>query len=256
MIFGARDATLAAKIPKRIAMAILWFVRSKATVCGPYLTQDLRERISAREFGSDAVIWWRGQRTWLPLSEWDERASAILESVHEQLQKKIWYVVTKEGEEGPLVQRELIEMLRGMPDLSRVRIRTEGSKKTKPVYEVQDIIEIIGADRRESERVPITGDISLLRKNRAPHWLNLKAAEISLGGIGIDGAHDLQNGDHFTASLRSEDLPDELQFDGEVVYVSPKGMAGIRFVNLSLEATAAIHDYSQKFVSSRKPSVG
>jgi hypothetical protein len=210
-------------------------------------TEQLIAKMGAEQFPPDTFVWWKGQRDWIPIDFWREHMQDILESVASQTQKAMWKIYFGSKEIGPLTRTELIQNLKLLPDLSKVYILSEGMAQKKPVFEMHDVMELMGIDRREFERTPLRGEVRCTRTKRSPRTFNLKAAGLSIGGIGVTGDHDFERGDELTLHVSSPDMGGKIQVQGEVVYVTNTGFAGIRFQKVTAEAGIFIHDYVKQF---------
>lgn len=228
-------------------MAKLWFLYINNVVSGPFTTEKIKERKSIGEIGASTFIWWKGQREWITLDTWESQLDSILQSVTTTKQKQIWYIDNGTSQLGPLTQSELIENLRAETDLAPIRVWAVGMPNWKGVYEMFDIMELLGISRREHERAPLMGSVVVTRSNIDPKGFKVKAASISIAGIGVAGAQDLHRGDVLSILINSSDLPSQLHARGEVVYVTPSGYAGIRFHAVHAEMHSIIQDYVKKF---------
>jgi len=94
------------------------------------------------------------------------------------------------------------------------------------------------------------GSVAVSRGNEDPKGFVIKAASISVAGLGLGGAHALRRGDEISLLIRSGDLPSNIHARGEVVYVTDAGYAGVRFTLINSENQSLIHDYVKRFITS------
>lgn len=120
-------------------------------------------------------------------------------------------------------------------------------KAWKSLYEVNEVMELLGISRREHLRAPLMGTVAVTRSNEDPRGFVAKAASVSVAGIGLSEAFDLRRGDEISILIKSNDIPGNLHIRGEVAYATDEGQAGIRFLTIHPEMHALIHDYVKRF---------
>ena len=230
-------------------MALFCFVNSKSQIFGPYPPEDLSVRIDKNEFSKEALIWWHGQRQWLPIADWKDHVASILATEEKAAQTLIWHVFHDDLTTGPLSRKEMLELLGSLNALHGVSAQSSAMAQPKPVFELKDVIAQLGVDRRQTERTPLIGKATISVINRAIAPLRLTVAEISLGGAGVDGGHALLTGDQVKIVIESENLPASLDASAEVIYVSRLGIVGLRFTELAPETRELIEAYVRRFTS-------
>jgi Tfp pilus assembly protein PilZ len=230
-------------------MNYAWFLYSNDVVTGPFTTEQVKEKIDLNMLDSKSFVWWKGQREWIALNLWQEQLPQLLDTGLGQKQKPIWYIDIENSPLGPLTQAELIQNLRGMTDLTEVRLWAVGMKKWCGFFEMHDVMEMLGFSRRENDRAPLMGTVAVSRGNEDPKGFVIKAASISVAGLGLAGAHALRRGDEISLLIRSGDLPSNIHARGEVAYVTDSGYAGVRFTLINSENQSLIHDYVKRFLT-------
>ncbi len=215
-------------------------------VKGPFSTEQIEAGLQTGDIAGSSFIWWKGQREWMPINLWKSQLPTILDAQN-QLQKPVWYIDVGASPMGPLTQAELIGNLRALEELSRVRIWAVGMKKWMSIFEMHDVMELIGISRRETDRAPLMGSVALSRSNDDPKSFMLRAASISINGLGLSGAHDLRRGDEVAMLVKSTELASHLHVRGTVIYVTEAGYAGIRFTTANSETQSLIFDYVKRF---------
>jgi hypothetical protein len=232
-------------------MAQAWFLYTDDIVSGPFSTEEVQTKLGTGQLTTKSFIWWKGQREWISLSMWQDQLSQILEAGVTQTQKAVWYADLGTTPIGPLTQAELIQTLKPYTDLGRVRLWAVGMEKWMSLFEVHDVMELLGISRREFERAPLMGTVAITRGNEDPKGFVVKAGSISVAGMGVANAHDLRRGDDIALLIKSKDLPNVLHVRGEVVYVTESGYAGVRFFKVHPESHSIIHDYVKRFTDTR-----
>ncbi len=149
-------------------MSQTWFIYSNDVVTGPFSTEEVQSKLSATELNGNSFIWWKGQREWTQISVWQADLDNILATLVTHLQKAIWYIDVGASPLGPLTQNELLETLRSVTDLSRVRLWAVGMKKWQTLFELHDVMELLGISRREHDRAPLMGTVAITRSNEDP----------------------------------------------------------------------------------------
>lgn len=211
-------------------------------------TEAVRDGLVAGKWPSDAYVWWKGQREWLAIRTWELQLDRLLQNEKTAAQP-IWYIDVGAPEPmGPVTMSELLDVLRGAKNLAKTRLWTAGYASWISLFEVPDVMENLGLSRRESERAPLMGSAMIQRPTEGLAPITVATASISLGGMGLNGAHDMHKGDHCQIVIKSPDFPQTLHLNGETIYVTPNGYAGVKFDRVQPETHSLIHDYIRRFV--------
>lgn len=229
-------------------MSHAWFLYIDNVVSGPFSTDQVKSKIQEDDLKAKCFIWWKGQREWIPVSTWEKDLDAILEATANANKKPIWYVdIGGTKPAGPLTQNEMVEMIKSAREIDRIRLWSVGMKQWQSLFELHDIMEMVGISRRETPRAPLMGTVAINRIGPEPKGLVVRAASISVAGIGVADASELRRGDEVALLVKSPDLKSSIHVRGEVVYVTPNGYAGVRFHQIHPEAKSIIHDYVKRF---------
>ncbi len=224
-----------------------WFIYSDDVTSGPFSTEDVRQKVTMGLVDSNSHIWWKGQREWIPITTWLSQADSIIQNAADRSKKPVWYVDSGKSPTGPLIETELIDHLKTCTSLSRVRLWAVGMEKWTSLFELSEVMELLGLSRRENERAPLMGTVAVSRSNDDPQGFVLRAASISVAGMGVQGRHDLRAGDSISLVVKSGEIPSNLHLRGEIAYVTSNGYAGIRFEKILPEMHSMIVDYLNKF---------
>jgi hypothetical protein len=235
-------------------MAHAWFLSSQDVVSGPFSTEQVQLKLGSGQLSAESFIWWKGQREWISVAVWQLQLPQILEASTAQTQKAVWYADIGTAPLGPLTQTELIQTLKPIGDLGRVRLWAVGMEKWMNLFEVHDVMEMLGISRREFERAPLMGTVAVTRGNEDPKGFVVKAGSLSVAGMGVSNAHELRRGDDIALLIKSKDLASVIHVRGEVVYVTDAGYAGIRFMKVHPETHSLIHDYVKRFTETTNAS--
>ena len=230
-------------------MTHAWFIYSNDVTSGPFSTEDVHQKITMGLLGANAHIWWKGQREWIPVTTWLNQVDRIIQNSVDRSQKPVWYVDSGKSPTGPLTEKELIDHLKTCSSLARVRLWAVGMEKWTSLFELAEVMELLGLSRRENERAPLMGTVAVSRSNDDPQGYVLRAASISVAGMGVQGRHDLRAGDSISVVVKSGEIPTNLHLRGEIAYVTSNGYAGIRFEKIMPEMHSMIVDYVKKFNS-------
>jgi hypothetical protein len=231
-----------------------WFIYSNEVVSGPFDTDTVRGKLRAGQLAAGTFIWWKGQREWIPVASWESQLEQILQTAVDRSQKSVWYLENGGQPVGPLTQNELLDNLRSIPHLNRVRLWAVGMKKWSSLFALPDVMELLGMSRRENERAPLMGSVAVTRSNDDPRGYVLRAASISVAGMGVTGAHDLRVGDMLSLLIKSTEFPDSLHLRGQIAYVTEQGYAGVRFELVPPEMQGMIFDYVKRFNAEAVPA--
>lgn len=224
-----------------------WFVYLNDVVTGPLSTAEVQEKLRGNLIPMDGFIWCRGEREWMPLSQWETRLPDLIEAHKEQAEARAWYLDLGSGSIGPLLQAEVLDNLKGLQDFRHARVWTAGMKTWTKIYEVHDIMEPLGISRRVNTRAPLTGTVVVTRARDETKSFMLRAASVSVAGIGVNGTHDLCKDDRILLVIKSPDLPGSIHLSGEVAYVNTQGYAGVRFETVPAEIQTLLYDYVKRF---------
>ena len=230
-------------------MSHAWFIYSNEVVSGPFDTDTVREKLQDGHLSSGCFVWWKGQREWIQVAAWENQLDQLLEVAVERAQKPVWYMESAGNPVGPLTQNELIDNLRGIAHLNRIRLWAVGMKKWSSLFALPDIMELLGISRRENERAPLMGTVAVSRSNDDPRGFMVKTASISVAGMGLVGSHDLRVGDSVSLLIKSNEFPNNIHVRGQIAYVTAQGYAGIRFEVVNSETQGLILDYVKRFNS-------
>jgi hypothetical protein len=228
-------------------MPRIWFLYASELVTGPFTTDQVESKLEDGSFPFDGFVWWKGQPEWVAVATWQENLPQILASYDESQRKSIWYIEADGSNIGPLTQTEMIKHLNAQTDLSKLKLWATGMPGWRRVFELHSVMEQLGLSRREHERAPLMGTIALTRSNDDPRGYVLKPASISVGGLGVNGEHDLRKGDQVSMLIKSPDLPGNLHLRGIVTYVNSRNFAGIRFERVHPETAVIIQEYVRRF---------
>lgn len=224
-----------------------WFIHRDGAVLGPFTAKEVDERVAAGTLGLDCLVWARGSNEWLPMSQWKELSSKVEESAKSG-PERIWYCDSGAGQPaGPLTQHELVEHLKGLNRWDLVTLWGTGLLRWLPLFEVPEVMDLVGISRREHPRAPLLGQVALTSAGSSTPAQMLPTLTVSIGGFGVKSAGFLSRGDRVQIALKSNDLPSIIHAVGEVLYISRSGEAGIRFIDLSPHAKIILNDHISRF---------
>lgn len=228
-------------------MKTLWFIHSAGSVWGPFSSAEVQSRIDSHSFDTNSLVWARGTNEWLPLSEWST-LNKKLDIAAKQAVSKVWYCDSGTGAPvGPLTQEELIQHLQGLNRWDIVTLWGAGQPKWLTLFEMPEVMELVGISRRTHPRAPLLATALLTPNEEAVSPQLLQVKTISVGGFSVKNGGYFNRGDKVQISIRSEQLEKSLHATGEILYVSQRGEAGIRFANLTPGDTKIIEQYIKRF---------
>lgn len=228
-------------------MKAQWFIHRDGAVLGPFTTSEVDDRIATGGLAADCLVWARGSNEWLPMDQWKTLSSQIEES-SKGTKHRVWYCDSGAGQPaGPLTQDELVEHLKGLNRWDIVTLWGTGLLKWLPLFEVPEVMDLVGISRRENPRAPLLGQIACTPMGSTTPAQILPCLTVSIGGFGVKAAGALSRGDKVQVVIKSRDLPGPVHATGEVLYVSRIGDAGVKFLDLSPEARAILSDHIQRF---------
>lgn len=228
-------------------MKVDWFIFSNNRVSGPFSTETVRDQLMGGLLSAGTHIWRKGQREWLSIDQWEtavaEFASAnkIAETQH------IWYVDLENQSKGPLTHNELIQLLKPIQNLGKVRLWSSGMKQWAALFDCPDIVESLGLSRRENLRAPLMGQAVVSRSNDDPRAFMLKTGSVSTAGISLSGHHDLRLGDSVSIAIKSPQFSATVYLRGKVSYVTRAGFAGVIFDAMNGETEMMLTEHVKLF---------
>jgi hypothetical protein len=228
-------------------MKTLWFIHRDGAVLGPFSGDEVERNIESGSLGPDCLVWARGTNEWSPISEWKSLSSKIYAS-QKSSDSRVWYCDSGSGHPiGPLTQGELADHLRGLNRWDIVTLWGTGLVKWLPLFEVPEVMDLVGISRRENPRAPLLGQVALTAVgNNMPAQL-LQALTVSVGGFGVKNAGDLNRGDKVQIAIKSPEFSSTVHAIGEIIYVSRTGEAGVKFLDITTENKAIISDHVRRF---------
>ncbi len=230
-------------------MTAYWFIYSKDVVSGPFTTEKVENGIKSKTWSTDCLVWWKGQKEWITLVDWQRNLPTILDSFKTRIQKSIWYVEHLGMQKGPMNSTELQGYIMSTGILNSCRVWTIGMDRWMYVYEIPDLVEFFGVSRRKTARAPIKGQLTIKKDDIIVEG---PAGSISTGGLGFRDLSGLRPGDHISLTLRSPLLIAPIHSQGKIVYTADRGFTGLQFNLLNAESESTIADYVKRFQSHGK----
>lgn len=228
-------------------MKTLWFVHREGAVLGPFSSDEVEKNIESGSLGSECLVWARGTNEWSPISDWKALAAKIQAS-HEMSDSRVWYCDSGSGHPiGPLTQGELADHLRGLNRWDIVTLWGTGLSKWLPLFDVPEVMDLIGISRRENPRAPLLGQIALTAVGSSMPAQVMQALTVSVGGFGVKNAGALNRGDKVQIAIKSREFHATVHALGEILYVSRTGEAGVKFLDITPENKAIIAEHIQRF---------
>lgn len=228
-------------------MKAQWFIHREGAVLGPFTPTDVEKQIASGHFNSECLVWARGSNEWLPMSQWKTLVATVGDAT-KHVVERVWYCDSGAGQPaGPLTQNELVEHLKGLNRWDIVTLWGTGLLKWLPLFDVPEVMDLVGISRREHPRAPLLGQVALTPSGSATPAQMLASLTVSIAGIGVKSAGFLQRGDRVQIAIKSRDLPSIIHVSGEVLYVSRVGDAGVKFIDLSPESRALLADHIRRF---------
>lgn len=225
-------------------MKKLWFVLDNQIVSGPFTSDEIYEGYRTGHFHTDAQVWWKGQRFWIPVSQWMTELPNIMQALESKSTPKNWYYSFDGQSYGPMSKPELVNEIKKYSDYSRLQINHNGSEDWHKLFEFQELLSELGMNRRQHYRAPILGEVSILRHQ--DKFVG-RAASISVGGIGVIGVSQLTKGEEVQMVVRSSLLASPIRTHAIVASVDESGFVGFQFTSINSESKAIISDYVKQF---------
>lgn len=221
-------------------MAAKWFIhKSDDSVEGPLSADEILNRIKSGEFQGRILVWGQGMEHWRTIDWWTNEHSKIDNVLIMQAPKEVWHYALDGKSHGPYDREQLIEQLKHQGVSSEILLWTKGMKEWAPLVEFFDLLEEMGAGRRQYPRAPVEGLAILKGENLA---IQVPIYTISEGGFGIKISDGIEAGMNLNIEITSNSFRQSIHARADVRYVVG-GSAGLRFNQLSSEARGAIVQY-------------
>lgn len=225
-----------------------WFVLIDEKVQGPYRVADVLKEVERGNW-TGSRFWAKGKPHWMILSQFqsevEKERSGKNQPHHEEPQ---WYMLADGVEQGPLTYTKLLDSLKNKPNYKNIQVSSEPTKEWREVYQVDALMEKLGVNRRTHPRVPIDG--ILVVQDGFLKGKQATLTTLSQGGVGAKDIKGFSIGEKFKGSFSSPSIPVPIYFQAEVVFMSPQGTLGLKFLNVSTESLAQIIAYVKQFVQS------
>lgn len=221
----------------------IWFVYNHSSVQGPYTSFDLACHVRNSDFHPDSLVWQKGQKEWMKLSEWMNSNQTMVESPTADT-PEVWYAEDSGYNSGPYTFESLVNAFAKRDLALSSKVWTDGLTKWTPVYEVHEILEELGVNRRQTTRVPLAGTVTLSNPTDGFEAQDFSIMTISSGGFGVKG--QLEPGQIVVAKINSPLLSYSINVRARVVYNNERE-AGLQFTHVSTETHAAIVEYVNQF---------
>lgn len=155
-----------------------------------------------------------------------------------------------DGEEfSELSYSDLLEKTKNLTDFTKVKIYDRKTKQWRDIYGFEKIINDLGISRRKHDRVPILGTFVGECDRLGP--IQGRVVSVSEGGFGLSEGKKYQINDQMKGVISSPNLIVQINCSAEVVYLSPEGVAGMKFKSITEEAHSSLIEYIKKFNSVR-----
>jgi hypothetical protein len=214
-------------------------------VSGPMSTELVENGLQSNKWSKDSLIWWRGQKDWVPVDQWRNQLNSLQSKVVPQYRHRAWYLAVDGHQTGPLSESDLISELSKHKNLSSLQVWTEGMDEWEFIFNCHEIADKVGLSRRIHTRVSIVGSVWI-----HDHPENIQTAfeleTISEGGLGLRKGPRAQIGDHYQMTIKSPFLASPIRFVAKVVYSSIHGDLGFSFHTLSMESKSLVIDYIKR----------
>ncbi len=221
----------------------IWFVHSNNETKGPLTTSEVKDSLAENK---SSVIWCRSLPHWITSIQWTERHSEILSGLSPETGERSWYYLKGRDVAGPMYLYSLLDELKKLPTLARIRAWTFGMGEWRSLFEIPQVIQGLGLDQRKFARVLTTGMVTITKFDQ-DHIRPIST--LGEGGVGVRNAVFLIRGEKVRLSIQCEDLDHTIHTLAEVRYVDTQGNAGFQFINLESKDQASIRQMIKNIIS-------
>jgi hypothetical protein len=248
----------------------VWYLHVNKEPVGPFTEDEIWTKLDSGEVTYSSFIWKKGLKAWKKIedeSTFDATPEADmppppLDELSEKIEPSIWYLNIHKERSGPFTQTEVIDKIRkGVA----THVTYVWKKKMKEWVKIPKMTEFkeyfkeevapaaassgpVGSENRQHDRTPLLARI-IAHDNQDVEYM--PCGNISEGGIFLFSEKPLWNkGTSLKLNIRSDELPEAFNVEGEVVGYSDGAQKGyrIKFVNIPEKFQTMIND----FVNSKK----
>lgn len=204
---------------------------------GPMSTEDVQSRLQAGQLSTQNLIWGPGVDHWQNIQAWVNGLSGMTMNVeqHDHV-PEAWHYAFNGQSRGPMLRDVLVGELKALDTLGDVMVWTKGMKEWAPLFEFHDLLQAVGANKRQFPRADLSGKATM---KTAGTTLVAQLLSISEGGFGISLESGLVSGESVSVELSSPQFREPLHAKAEVRYIH-QGIVGMKFTHVSVETKGAI----------------
>lgn len=222
-------------------MSLIWYIYSNDIVSGPFSTENIEEGLHENKWSSASLIWWKGQRDWVPIDMWRKNLNSILDTLKTNVKTTAWYLEYLGTQKGPMNSKELQQFVQSNGIIGSCRVWTNGMERWMNIFEITELVEYFGITRRKHPRAPIKGELFI-----TPETIG-HLGSISEGGLGVTGLNDAVVGDEISFTIKSPLLTQPIDASARIVYSYIGGYTGLEFKSLKKELQEIIIGYVNQF---------
>jgi hypothetical protein len=232
-------------------MQIEWFVFYKNSILGPYSTEDVRMHVSSGKIPSDSFIWWKGEKDWSSIEDWQKYFPDIIRRLESQM-KIQWKIKHGKNITPFLSFDDCLQYLKNLELNNSIYLckETENNNDVwESIFSNTIFLNALEMNRRKSPRVPILATAKISKLNSKFSYL-VKVNTIGQGGMGVTGlGKNFPTGTAIEIKLESPSLSTPVVAEGKILYHTKDGIAGIEYTLINDESIATLIEYVNKFTS-------
>lgn len=232
-------------------MLIEWFVYHKNSVHGPFSTTDVNAQLASGKFSQESFIWWKGEKDWIPIDEWQNNYSAIVKKLESHYNVE-WKIKTSNDITDPMSFDDCIEFLKTVNLKTGVFIcKKDIIDAWENIFTNAIFLNALEMTRRKFPRVPVVGTAKISKSGSKFSYL-VKINVIGEGGIGVTGlVKNFSTGSVIDIKIEAPNFTNPIFAEGTIVYHTPDGVSGLEFSIINAEGRAAIIEYVNRFTGTK-----
>jgi hypothetical protein len=220
-------------------MVIQWFLNNDEDISGPFSTEDIQKQIETG-LPKDCFIWGKAQKDWITVRQWSASLPTLLHTSDKKLTSLKWHMAREGKSEGPYAREDLLHMLSNLSSLEGVMLWNKEMTGWVSVFDLHELMEEIGVDRRHTPRAKIRGTVKVTSGDISSIG---QIQTLSEGGLGIIGLENGFPGQELQVEIRAAALGGPIRAKAEIKYVTKSGFTGLHFTQISMEAKSTLIDY-------------
>lgn len=233
-------------------MVLEWFVYHRNSVLGPFTTNEVESQLNLGKLSEDSFIWWKGEKDWVPLSQWKNEYPAIVQRLEEHFNVE-WKIKKGNQTTSFMSFDECVAFFKNEELTNDIFIckKDPRGQEWESIFTNTIFLNALEMTRRKFPRVPIVATAKISKSDSKFSYL-VKVNTVGQGGVGIAGlGKNFPTGTSVDIKIESPSFPIPVHAEGRVVYHTKDGVTGVEFEGINAESENTVIEYVNRFQSAR-----